>query len=166
MSGLTKLCIAAAVAAVCSAAPAYAQTSGKRLNETAMSGEQLSASEIRAIYSGKTWRWGRRSGGYFANRRQEFKGVSTDKAFVSFGDGVWFVPRAGRMCFRATWRTGKRTERKLDCFEHRKVGRAIYQRKPGGDWYVFRGARLGPWDEVRKIQPGDRISRFYRAGAN
>jgi hypothetical protein len=121
-------------------------------------GRVMKESEIKNIYSAKTWTWSS-GGGYFNSDGSfiAYVGSSRDKSI--YAKGKWFADDDGKMCFEATWYTRSNHSASTTCFEHRKQGTKIYQRKaPSGPWYVFKHAPTRQRDEVNKLRPGDRIS--------
>ena len=110
---------------------------------------------VYQIYQNHSWRWGNHGAAFFAVKQRQFDAWSTEGGKPSFGDGIWFLPGSGKLCFRAKWHGSWGAKGSMTCFEHRQAGKVIYQRRsPNGEWYEFRSAR-GKSD----VKYGDRVSR-------
>lgn len=97
---------------------------------------------VYQLYKNRSWRWGNHGAAYFAVRKRQFTAWSTEHGKPTYAEGIWFIPGNGKLCFRAAWHGSWGAKTSLGCFEHRKAGKVIYQRKsPGGDWYEFRDRR-------------------------
>jgi len=119
----------------------------------------LSADALEALYSGKSWKW-KDGGGYFSSDRHRFAGWSQKGDAWSYGKGRWQVNNSGKLCMPAVWyyRTGYSNN--VTCFLHREKDGVIYQKPAlGGSWYVFQHNPVRRGDEVRKLVPGDRVSK-------
>ena len=137
---------------------AEAKPAAKARPMKAPPGRAMSASELRQIYSGKTWVWPA-GGGYMAPSGS-FVGVTgKGTARASYVRGAWQVGGKGRMCFGGVWTVGSKRMRGQTCFSHREAGGTIYQRKePSGAWYVFKHSPARRGDEFRKLVSGNRVS--------
>ncbi|MCJ7997483.1 DUF995 domain-containing protein [Rhizobium cremeum] len=121
--------------------------------------EPLSAAELTAIYSGKTWVWGT-GGGRFNTKGHRFVAYTNEKGKPSLGEGRWAVDNNGKLCIFAKWTASDGAGRAATCFGHAKVGDKVYQRRhPFGHWYVFRHAPQQTGDEFRRLIAADTISR-------
>lgn len=135
----------------------------KDLQERASHAERLDLGEIYKLYANKTWKWGK-GGAFFAVKQRRFVAVSYEKGVASVADGKWFIPREGKVCFRANWAGSNYAPvKKLSCYEHSKDGKVLYQRKSekGKEWSVFRHSPPKRWDGFNYLKPGDRITRQY-----
>ncbi|MET4636094.1 DUF995 domain-containing protein [Kaistia defluvii] len=125
----------------------------------AIAATPMSAQALEALYSGKTWKW-KDGGGYFSSDRHRFTGWSQKGDAWSYGKGRWQVNNSGKLCMPAVWyyRTGYSNN--VTCFLHREKDGVIYQKPAlGGSWYVFQHNPVRVGDEVRKLAPGDRVSK-------
>ena len=114
----------------------------------------VSDEDVYQLYKNRSWRWGNHGAAYFAVQKRQFTAWSTEGG-KSYGEGIWFMPGSGKLCFRATWHGSWGAKTSLSCFEHRQAGKVIYQREsPGGAWYEFRN-RHGKSD----LRNGDYASR-------
>jgi hypothetical protein len=157
------ICLLVAVSAFGICADANAATAFSKVSSAARSAAPMSQEEIYSLYTNRTWKWGGKAGGYFASKHRKFSAATNEKGVRGFGKGMWFIPTAGKLCFRAVWQANAAPSKAVTCFEHRKSGRTIYQRKlPAGDWYVFRSARANSADEYNKVVPGDYVSNWLR----
>ncbi|MEO5759605.1 MAG: DUF995 domain-containing protein [Mesorhizobium sp.] len=163
MKSVLKNCIATVFA--CSAliitlqAPAMAKTATK-VAELAMKADVVSDEGIYQMYQNRTWLWGRDGAGYFAVKRRQFSAWTSDKGKQGYGDGIWFIPGGGKLCFRAKWHGAGGDSNALSCFEHRQSGRILYQRRAsGGEWYVFRSGHRNLADAFFQIKSGDYVTR-------
>jgi len=121
-------------------------------------GRLMKESELKDIYSGKTWMWSS-GGGYFNPDGSFIAYVGGSRDRSTYAKGKWFAENDGTMCFEATWYTRSNNSASTTCFEHRKRGTMVYQRKPpSGPWYVFKHAPTRQQDEINKLRRGDRIS--------
>lgn len=128
------------------------------VTRAALQAQPMPQSQIYKLYSNKTWDWGRNGAGYFAAKRREFRAATR----AGFGEGAWFIPRDGKLCFRAAWVDKASTSKTLTCFEHRTQSGIIYQRRlPTGDWYVFKHNKTRAGDEYRKLKNGDAVRRRF-----
>jgi hypothetical protein len=123
-------------------------------------GRDLTAGELRQLYSGRTWVWSE-GGGYFAPDGRFYAAVGSDAPSSYLARGKWQTGANGEMCFQALWngQSGKSVER--TCFYHKMVqGRILQKKGDAGAWYVFRGSSRHK-DEFNKILPGDRIQSKF-----
>ncbi len=154
--------LATAALACLTPPPAASAGDGGKYAAAAEAGTALTPKEISAIYENQSWLWDD-GAGRFVLAKRAFSGYSGKTELGSYGDGRWFMPGRGRLCFRATWGTVNGDVRKLDCFEHRRNGGVIYQRNIAkGDWYIFKDNPLGMYDEIRKLTPRDAVTVNYR----
>lgn len=121
----------------------------------------LSASELRRIYSGKTWLW--ESGGGYMDASGRFDAVSDNsQGRASLIGGRWSANDKGRLCFAGIWRTQRGRAHAETCFTHQARGEAIYQRKePKGSWYEFKRSPATESDEINKVVEGNRIAAQF-----
>ena len=120
-------------------------------------GRPMKASELRRLYSGKTWVWA--NGGGYMDPSGRFVGL----AGKGYTRGTWRTAGNGRMCFGGVWTTGKKRNRGQTCFAHRVRGDTIYQRKGSkGTWYTFKHSPVRGADEYSKLAEGDRVSGRLR----
>ncbi|RUX32886.1 DUF995 domain-containing protein [Mesorhizobium sp. M7A.F.Ca.US.011.01.1.1] len=140
--------------------PATAKTATK-IAEQAMRAEVVPDEGIYQMYQNRSWLWGREGAGYFAVQRRQFSAWTSDKARkLGYGDGIWFIPGGGKLCFRAKWHGAGGDSNALSCFEHRQAGRILYQRRvPDGEWYVFRSSHRNLADAFMQLKHGDYVSR-------
>jgi hypothetical protein len=132
------------------------------VNAAASHATPLSSQEIYRLYGNRSWLWGRNGAGYFAIRKRAFTAWTRNKAGKGYGEGIWFIPRDGRLCFRASWQDPKSTSTTLTCFDHRADAKAIYQRKaPSGSWYIFKHRHPRRSDEFEKLKYGNYVARKY-----
>ncbi|MEW6634552.1 MAG: DUF995 domain-containing protein [Pseudomonadota bacterium] len=94
---------------------------------------------IYQLYQNHSWLWGKDGTAYFATKQRQFNAWTSDKGKRGYGDGIWFIPGGGKLCYRATWHGAWGAKASMSCFEHRQAGKVIYQRKlPDGKWYAFK----------------------------
>lgn len=140
----------AAVPTPADARPAKKVTAGAK---SAAPGRAMTASELRQLYSGKTWVWA--NGGGYMDPSGRFLGV----AGKDYTRGTWRTSGNGTMCFGGVWTGGSKRSRGQACFAHRIQGDTIYQRKnPSGTWYAFKNSPARGTDEFSKLVEGDRVS--------
>jgi hypothetical protein len=134
--------------------PGFAQKA-TRLSKTPA---PLTAEEVVAIYRNKTWNWPT-GGGRFIGEGRRFIAVTGENGKQSLGEGTWTVDDKGRMCMRATWKTGAVSAKANTCFAHGRIGNVLYQkRQPNGDWYVFRHSPPRATDEFSKLVNADGVT--------
>lgn len=117
----------------------------------------LTESELRQIYSGKTWVWSD-GGGFFNTNGTFFAAVGSTPTSAFLARGRWMAGQHGELCFQALWngQIGKNAE--TTCFYHKAANGKILQKKgQDGEWYTFKNSRLSQRDEFRKIVEGNRI---------
>ncbi|MER8443454.1 DUF995 domain-containing protein [Mesorhizobium sp. M1066] len=101
---------------------------------------------VYQIYQNHSWLWGKKGAGFFAVKQRQFDAWTHDKGKSGYGDGMWFIPGGGKLCWRAKWHGSWGVKGSMTCFEHRQAGKVIYQRKaPDGDWYVFKRLKHGDY---------------------
>ena len=133
-----------------------AATTAAQVAEMASQAEAVPDAGIYQMYQNRSWLWGQNGAGFFAVQRRQFSAWTSDKGKLGYGDGIWFLPGGGKLCFRAKWHGAGGDADALTCFEHRQAGRVVYQRKiPDGDWYVFRSSDRNMADEFMKVKYGD-----------
>lgn len=127
------------------------------------SGRPMSATELRRLYSGKTWLW--ESGGGYMDPNGRFDAVTgSDRKRATVANGKWSTSNKGRMCFQGLWKTAAGKSRSETCFTHYVWGDAIYQRRePGGTWYAFKRSPVEEADEFNKLVEGNRIADQMRS---
>lgn len=125
-------------------------------------GRPMSATELRRLYSGKTWLW--ENGGGYLDPSGRFDAVSgSGSAHATVTNGKWSTSNKGRMCFQGAWKTKAGKSRSETCFTHYVSGDAIYQRRePGGAWYAFKRSPADEADEFSKVVDGNRIAAQIR----
>lgn len=127
----------------------------KKTGDLAAKATAVSDEGIYQLYKNRSWLWGNHGAAYFAVAKRQFAAWSTEDGKPSYGEGIWFMPGSGKLCFRATWHGSWGAKTSLSCFEHRNSGKVIYQRKsPAGEWYAFKD-RHGKSD----LRNGDYASR-------
>jgi hypothetical protein len=126
------------------------------------SGRPMTTTELRRLYSGKTWLW--ESGGGYMDPSGRFDAVSgLNRAQATMTNGKWRTGSKGRMCFQGTWKTRSGSSRSETCFTHYVWGDVIYQRRePNGVWYAFKRSPIGETDEFTKIVDGNRVAALLR----
>ena len=150
--------LACSIAVLAFQIPAVAKTAAQ-VADLAEKAEAVPDEGIYQMYQNRSWLWGRNGAGYFAVQRRQFSAWTSDKGKPGYGDGIWFIPGGGKLCFRAKWHGAGGDSNALTCFEHRQSGRVVYQRKlPDGDWYVFRSSHRNLADEFMKLKHGDYVS--------
>ncbi|EFL88157.1 conserved hypothetical protein [Ahrensia sp. R2A130] len=92
-----------------------------------------------------------------ANSKRRFTSIISVRE-GKYGEGNWYLPGKGKMCFRAIWHGGGGSARAVTCFSHHIAGRRIYQRRePDGEWYIFKNNPTRMKDEIRKVRYGDYV---------
>lgn len=156
MIGLV-LCGALATQAVSSGTAAVDDLAAK-----ASASPYVSAGELLRLFGGRTWVWAGSGGGFYANKKREYKAYAGKNQERSYADGTWFITDRGRVCVRAVWHSLKWKGKVLECLEHRSDGKQVFQRKlPKGDWYVFQNIPLRSGDPATQLVPGDRTEAGY-----
>ncbi|WFP61913.1 DUF995 domain-containing protein [Mesorhizobium sp. WSM4904] len=113
--------------------------SANRIADQASKAAIVSDEAIYQLYKNHSWLWGNHGAAYFAVGKRQFTAWSTEDGKPSYGEGIWFMPGGGKLCFRASWHGSWGAKTSLSCFEHRQAGKVIYQRKsPDGAWYAFK----------------------------
>ena len=122
------------------------------------SAKPMEAVQVYNLYSDKTWLW--REGAAYFGPDGQFAAWSKKSGDPSYANGRWWASRTdGKLCFQATWRSAKTSTHALNCFEHRAIGDAIYQRAlPAGQWYKFRSSPSVATDECHALKDGDQAS--------
>ncbi|TPM39695.1 DUF995 domain-containing protein [Mesorhizobium sp. B2-3-4] len=139
--------------------PAMAKT-GTKLAEQAQKAAVVPDESIYQIYQNHSWLWGRNGAGFFAVKQREFDAWTSDKGLQGYGEGIWFIPGGGKLCYRAQWHGSWGVKGSMTCFEHRQAGKVIYKRKaPDGEWYIFRSSHRNRGDEITKLKYGDYVTR-------
>lgn len=119
----------------------------------------LTIDELYGLYANRTWVW-KDGAGHFDYHARRFVGWTREGGKPATAEGTWFLTDAGRMCFRATWTTAQGGKEALTCFDHVRNGGTVYQRRsPDGKWYVFSSTPSKRGDEIRKLKPGNLVSR-------
>jgi hypothetical protein len=137
---------------------------GHALESRDPGGTVVSAGELYELYKNRTWLWDKGAGHFAVDRR--FTAWSRDGSSASYADGRWHVTDKGQMCFSAVWHYQGGEKPVVTCFGHRKVGRAIYQRKePSGSWYAFRNFPRKRTDESEKLIPENRVDGDFKKAA-
>jgi len=123
----------------------------------------LTASELTAIYSGKTWVWSNGGGAYTAPDGT-FIAASIDGLKQSYANGRWFVATKGRLCWQATWYGRYSGYPARSCFQHVESDGVIYQRGyPKGDWGIFAHNPALTYDSINYVKDGDLVEPGYAA---
>ncbi|MER8749585.1 DUF995 domain-containing protein [Mesorhizobium sp. M1050] len=115
---------------------------------------------VYRIYQNHSWLWAKKGAGFFAVKQRQFDAWTYDKGNPGYGDGMWFIPGGGKLCYRAQWHGSWGVKGSMTCFEHRQAGKVIYKRKsPDGEWYVFRSSHRNRSDESMKLKYGDYVTK-------
>ncbi len=131
--------------------------SAQTVAELAAAARPMTAIELNALYTGKTWMWVDGAGHFGENRR--FVATVGKGPATAIARGRWLTTAAGRMCFDADWRYRGGSESRRTCFLHRRNGEAIYQmREPSDEWFAFRGVPASSDDEFARLRDGDLVS--------
>lgn len=109
------------------------------------------------MYFDRTWKWSTGGGRFIADGRK-FIALTEEKGKKSVGDGRWTVDSKGTLCIRATWKADAGSGKADTCFDHGRIGKVIYQRKQGGQWYVFRHDPPRAGDEYLKLVRKDDVT--------
>lgn len=121
--------------------------------------EPMSATELRKIYSGRSWIW-KDGAGYFSRHHSRFTAWSHTHGQRSYAKGTWYAADRGRLCMSAIWYSKKSAAPNVSCFLHRKKAGIIYQKRAsGGKWYVFRHNPTKHDDEILKLRLGDYVGK-------
>ncbi|WP_321343327.1 DUF995 domain-containing protein [Breoghania sp.] len=125
----------------------------------AEAGRPMTVNEIYKVFSGRSWIWDN-GAGYFAVSKRDFTAWSGRGKKATYAKGSWFIASGGRLCFNATWYAMNGAGKKVTCFENRKNGKKMYQRRlPDGEWYVFSHTPPYSYDAIRKLKRGDYVAR-------
>ncbi|TGQ51718.1 DUF995 domain-containing protein [Mesorhizobium sp. M1C.F.Ca.ET.193.01.1.1] len=153
VGNLVGAALACSVFVIGSQAPATAKAANKA-DDQASRAAALSDAGIYQLYQNHSWLWGKTGTAFFSAKQRQFDTWTSDKGKPGYGDGIWFIPGGGKVCYRATWHGGWGSKKSMTCFEHRQAGNVIYQRKlPDGEWYAFKD-RHG----LSKLRYGDYAS--------
>jgi hypothetical protein len=118
----------------------------------------LTASEMRAIYADKTWKW-TAGGGRFLTKNRKFIAYSEEGGKPTFAEGRWEVNDRGRLCMVAVWITKEGRAPARSCYRLvRDLGTIYQRREPKGSWFVLRTFKPRPGDEVNKFVSEDTVS--------
>lgn len=118
----------------------------------------MTATELHALYAGKSWRWPDGAGLMEAENRR-FSAIAGSGEKSSWAVGRWTVTDAGRLCFVADWHSRSGVFPARTCFRHVIDNGTIYQRKePAGGWYIFKHAQARADDEFTKLVRQDLVS--------
>jgi hypothetical protein len=117
----------------------------------------LSATELTALYEDKTWLWP--TGGGYVGPERKFSAWVEEGGVRTYASGRWLATNSGKLCFEATWGTGKKAKLVTNCFQHvRDADGNIYQRNvESGPWYVFKHKQLAEGDEFNKLVAGNKV---------
>lgn len=127
----SKLLAVASLALVSATGVAYSQQS------VPQNAEPLSASELKELYSDRTWRWDD-GAGYFAPEG-EFHAITDGQDGHDYTIGTWNTAAQGRLCFKGKWNSMDDSGEVTTCFSHVQADGTVYQRaEPDGEWTVFR----------------------------
>jgi len=119
--------------------------------------ERVAPRDVGALFAGKSWIWKDGAAYFQAGPRRFMATVGGDK--VSTGEGRWTVSKTGVLCLVGRWGTKGHSAPARTCFDHRQVGKALYQRKlPDGAWYVLRSDPPAAGDEINKIREGNAVA--------
>jgi hypothetical protein len=151
--------VAGLVGVTCFLAGAASAQTVSSIAKAAEKGVLVSAGDVADIYQNQTWQW-KDGAGYFKPQKRQFTAWSgTGKAAV-YGEGVWFLKEDGTICFRAKWKSAKKSTTNYSCFEHRRVGNTIYAKNTAkGDWYILTGGDKQAYQEIKMLKAGDRVSK-------
>lgn len=168
---LTRFTVAGAVMSVLLLAGNAGAAQKPSVAQLALMASPMTASAVRNLYAGRTWKWGT-GGGYFSTRkgapwllspdRNKFAAATQKGGHWSYAEGVWGTTADGRMCMSARWTTVNEplSAPAVTCFLHREKDGVIYQKRAlGGDWYVFRHNPPQSSDEAAKLVSGDLVSK-------
>ena len=153
--------VGAAFVATCflATSPAPSGTATQDVAATAAAGRVLTKSELRALFSGRTWYW-KDGAAYFRSNRM-FEAWVKGGAETTYGEGSWTVDDDGQLCIRAIWHSLSEDTKAFTCYVHR-INKAIYQRElPRGSWYLFSHIPVQPGDEASKLEQGDHVTSEY-----
>jgi hypothetical protein len=118
----------------------------------------LTANEVRAIYSDKTWKW-EAGGGRFIAKNRKFIAYSEEGGIPAIAEGRWQVNDQGRLCMVAMWETKDGRSRAKSCFRLVRDRGTIYQRRePKGNWFVLKSYKPKPDDEFHKLVADDTVT--------
>ncbi len=163
---LGKIAASIAILFCLGGASAWGDESSQDIKMAAEAARPLSYAELHALYDNKSWIW-KDGAGFFGVSKRAFTSWTGAGKDRSYGEGRWFLPGDGKLCFRATWFAKDGNAAATTCFEHRTDGRNIYQRRlPDGEWYVFRHQPPRADDEARKLKPGDYVKKRYLTNKN
>ncbi len=153
--------IAAFLAAV--SIPAIADECG---NTTLPDGAKpLAKSQVRHIFSGKTWDWNNDGGGAYFSPSGKFVAINPkDRAF---GKGTWKANADGQLCSESVWKSPGGGGPYTDCHAFVKVKDRYYDAAMQGDnkgkWWCPEAERQGMFGH---LTPGDaitpRLAQFIR----
>lgn len=119
----------------------------------------LSAAELRAMYSGKSWSWGKGGAALFRADGGFWAWTTT-----SYAPGTWTASDSGKLCFSAIWTNAKYASPARTCFAHAMYNGRIFQRKvPKGDWYLFSHAVPRDGDAILSLVTDDLVTERYLA---
>jgi hypothetical protein len=134
----------------------------EQISNAARNGHPLTAEELNSIYADHSWRW-KDGAAYFGAQHHTFRAWSGSGAKTSYAEGSWSAGDRGRLCFDATWYGVKGHNNSTTCLEHRTDDKNIYQRRlPKGEWYLFGHQPAVSEDEIKKFEPGDKVSEDYK----
>lgn len=136
---------------------ALSATTAQADDQPPASAKALSATDLTALYEDKTWLWPT-GGGYLGPQRQ-FSAWVEEGGVRTYATGRWLATNSGKLCFEATWGTGKKAKLVTNCFQHvRDADGNIFQRNvESGPWYVFQHKPLADGDEANKLVPGNKV---------
>ena len=161
MSKIFLSLLAGSVIVGCIAATGAGAATAKNKDVTAQFGVPLPANELFQLYQGRSWLWSD-GAGYFSPKQRQFRSWTGSGKTASYGEGRWFIPEAGKLCFKATWTAQSGSAPAVTCFSHRVKGGNVYQkREPDGEWYLFKHAALKQGDEYAKLRKGDYVGKRF-----
>ncbi|NLS17736.1 DUF995 domain-containing protein [Rhizobium sp. P40RR-XXII] len=162
MSLLRLSISSAAISLLLLGGPAHAaspQHADWMIERSAIQATSISASDVRSLYSGRSWIW-KDGAGYFSAKQGTFMAWSHNGAERTYAKGTWYATFNGKLCMKARWQSKKYDVEKTSCFLHREKDGAIYQKRlPDGKWYVFRHNPLRHDDEAMKLRGSNYVIR-------
>lgn len=118
----------------------------------------MTAYELLTIYGDRSWQWADGAGRLETDDRR-FTAITGSGGAANWAEGRWLITDRGRLCLVADWHIPSGSFPARTCFDHRRAGDTIYQRRlPEGAWYVFRHAPVAANDEFAKLVREDLVS--------
>ena len=117
----------------------------------------MSSSEVRQMYSGKTWTWKDKPSGIYFSPSGSLLALE-DVPGGRLGRGQWRVDPKGQLCVSILWKgsVGPRS-RYQTCWIHRRVGSVIWKQHVfRSQWYSL----FGRSNEAGRINSGNRLNEI------